>query len=255
MSKCARRVIRSIPENKRSSIRPGVSRNSVSATVRRARPRRRRSTSPRSTAKRQPRLPFSFHIRRLRPPSAVPAAFSIAQSPASRHPLAMLAPRPYVSEPMDPVATSPSAQYRAFKATGLLFLAAAWIVLGLVGHDPWKFDDATNFGVALDIADHGDFVAPSLGGEPFLDRPPLMPALGAIAIRALSPPLEPYNAARLAAGVLLALMLVFATLASREFSGGAFRWLPMLVLIGTLGFWDRAHALSGQLGTTAAVAS
>jgi len=166
----------------------------------------------------------------------------------------MLAPRPYVSEPMDPIATSPSAQYRAFKATGLLFLAAAWIVLGLVGHDPWKFDDATNFGVALDIAEHGDFVAPSLGGEPFLDRPPLMPALGAIAIRALSPPLEPYNAARLAAGVLLALMLMFATLASREFSGGAFRWLPMLVLIGTLGFWDRAHALSGELGTTAAVA-
>src|SRR5436189_39753 len=37
-------------------------------------------------------------------------------------------------------------------------------------------------------------------------------------------------------------MLAFATLASREFSGRAFRWLPMLVLIGTLGFWDRAHA-------------
>src|SRR3989440_10036222 len=80
-----------------------------------------------------------------------------------------------------------------------------------------------------------------------------MPALGALAIKALSPPFEPYNAARLAAGVLLALMLTFTTLASREFSGRAFRWLPMLVLIGTLGFWDRAHALSGELGIAAGI--
>ena len=166
----------------------------------------------------------------------------------------MRAPRPYVSEPMDPTAVSPSGKYRAYKAVGLLFLAAAWIVLGLSGHDPWKFDDATNFGVALDIAKRSDFVVPSLAGEPFLDRPPLMPALGALAIKALSPPFEPYNAARLSAGVLLALMLTFATLASREFSGRAFRWLPMLVLIGTLGFWDRAHALSGELGIATGVA-
>ncbi|HEY2817805.1 MAG TPA: hypothetical protein VGK44_11820 [Casimicrobiaceae bacterium] len=155
---------------------------------------------------------------------------------------------------MDPTAVSPSGPYRTFKAVGLFFLAAAWIGLGLVGHDPWKFDDATNFGVAFDIAKRGDFVAPALAGDPFLDRPPLMPALGALGIKALSPPLEPYDAARLTTGLLLAAMLVFATLASREFSGRAFRWLAMLVLIGTLGFWDRAHALSGELGVTAAVA-
>ena len=166
----------------------------------------------------------------------------------------MRAPRPYVAEPIDPTAVSPSGPFRAYKAAGLFLLAFAWIVLGLVGHDPWKFDDATNFGVAQDIAQRGDFVVPQLAGEPFLDRPPLMPALGALAIKALSPPLEPYNAARLSAGVLLAAMLTFATLASREFSGRAFRWVPMLVLIGTLGFWDRAHALSGELGVAVGVA-
>ena len=155
---------------------------------------------------------------------------------------------------MDPTEVSPSGEYRAYKAAGLLFLAVAWIVLGLIGHDPWKFDDATNFGVALDMSERGDFVVPYLAGEPFLDRPPLLPALGAVAITALSPPLEPYNAARLSAGLLLAAMLAFATLASREFSGRAFRWLPMLVLIGTLSFWDRAHSLSGELGLTAGIA-
>src|SRR5262245_51416654 len=115
----------------------------------------------------------------------------------------MRAPRPYVAEPIDPTEVSPSGPYRAYKAAALIVLAAAWVLLGLVGHDPWKFDDATNFGVAIEMAQSGDVVVPHLAGEPFLNRPPLMPALGALAIKTLSPPLEPYNAARLGAGLLL----------------------------------------------------
>jgi len=166
----------------------------------------------------------------------------------------MRAPRPYTPEPMDPTEVSPSGPLRGFKTAGLVLLAAAWVLLGLVGHDPWKFDDATSFGVALDIAERGDAVAPQLAGETYLPRPPLLYAMSALAIKALSPPLAPFNAARIVAGLLLALMLTFAALASRELSGRAFRWLPIMLLIGTLGFWDRAHALSGELGVTVGVA-
>jgi len=167
----------------------------------------------------------------------------------------MRAPRPYVPESVDPTEVSPSGPYRAYKTAGLLLLAAAWVVLGLVGHGPWKFDDATSFGVAFEMAQRGDPVVPYLAGEPNLVRPPLLQALASVAIRALSPPLEPYNAARLTAGLLLAGILTVAALASREFSGRAFRWLPVLILIGSLGFWDRAHALSGELGVTLGVAA
>ena len=38
---------------------------------------------------------------------------------------------------------SPGGRYRAFKQAGLVLLCAAWILLGLFGHDPWKPDDAT----------------------------------------------------------------------------------------------------------------
>ena len=37
---------------------------------------------------------------------------------------------------------------------------------------------------------------------------------------------------------------LFAALASRELNGRAFRWLPVLILVGSVGFWDRAHVLS-----------
>ncbi|HQR11754.1 MAG TPA: hypothetical protein PLW68_10535 [Casimicrobiaceae bacterium] len=166
----------------------------------------------------------------------------------------MRAPRPYTPEPVDPEEVSPSGPLRAFKQFGLVLLCAAWVAMGLVGHDPWKTEDATSIGVAFEMANRGDIVVPILAGEPYLARPPLIYAAGALAIKAFSPPLERHNAARLVVGLALALILLVTAQASRELNGRALRWLPVLMLIGSVGFWDRAHALSPELGTTAGVA-
>src|SRR6266478_3034716 len=52
-------------------------------------------------------------------------------------------------------------------------LVAAWVLFGLVGHDPWKADEAHTFGVVLDYLRHRDWVVPTLAGEPFVEKPPL----------------------------------------------------------------------------------
>ena len=135
-----------------------------------------------------------------------------------------------------------------------MLLALCWIALGLAGHDPWKFDDATTFGIAWEMSRGGDYVVPHLAGEVYLLHPPLVPALAAVTQNLLSPPLEPFNAARLAAGGALALILLFSALAIGELAGAAYRWLPVLILIGSVGLWDRAHVLSSDLGVTAGVA-
>ena len=166
----------------------------------------------------------------------------------------MRAPRSATPEPLDPESVSPSGPRRAMKQAGLVALCAIWVVLGLVGHDPWKTEDATTFGIAWEMVRGGQVVVPMLAGELAPARPPLVPALAAAAIAAFSPPLAPHNAARLAAGVLLAVILAAAALASRELNGRAFRWLPVLILVGSIGFWERAHALSPELGLTAGLA-
>ena len=153
----------------------------------------------------------------------------------------------------DSTATPPD-PYRVWKQAGLLFLAFVWIALGLTGHDPWKFDDATTFGIAWEMLQRGDYVVPRLAGEVYLLHPPLVPVLAALTQHLLSPPLEPFDAARIAAGGLLALMLLFSGLAAGELEGRAFRWLPALILIGSIGLWDRGHVLSGELGVTAGLA-
>ena len=157
-------------------------------------------------------------------------------------------------EAPDPGTLSAPDPYRLWKQAGLLLLAFAWIALGLAGHDPWKFDDATTFGIAWEMVQRGDYVVPRLAGEVYLLHPPLVPALAAFTQQLLSPPLEPFNAARIAAGAILALILLFSALAASELAGPASRWLPVLILIGSVGLWDRAHVLSSELGLTMGLA-
>jgi 4-amino-4-deoxy-L-arabinose transferase-like glycosyltransferase len=166
----------------------------------------------------------------------------------------MLSPRPISDPAADPTRLSPSEPWRRWKQAGLVLLAAVWIALGLVGHDPWKFDDAVNFDLAWQMNVHGDYVVPRLAGDVYLARPPLVPAIAAVSQRLLSPPLDAYDAARVAAGLALAVTLLFTSLAAVELAGPGLRWLPMLILIGTVGLWDRGHVLSGELGAMTGVA-
>ncbi len=166
----------------------------------------------------------------------------------------MPAPTLRRQEPVDPESVSPSGPLRAWKQLGLVLLCAVWVVLGLTGHDPWKTEDAVTFGLAVDVAHRGDVVLPLLVGEPRLDHGPLVPALAALTQKLFSPPLATHDAARIAAGILLALVLLVTSLATRELNGRAYRWLPVLVLIGSVGLWDRGHSLSGDLGAMLGVA-
>src|SRR5690242_2621788 len=152
----------------------------------------------------------------------------------------------------DAAELSPSGPYRAVKQAGLVLLCAAWIVLGLVGHDPWKPDDAVSFGVAYDMLRLGDWVVPHVAGVEQPDRPPLFYALAAASASAFDGILPLHDGARVAAGLCLAATLWLLALAGRELYGRAFRWLPVLIFIGCAGLWDRGHQLSPDVGVLAA---
>ena len=147
---------------------------------------------------------------------------------------------------------SPSGPYRTLKQAGLVFLCAAWIVLGLFGHDPWKPDDATSFGMAYDMLRHGDWAVPHLAGVAQPDRPPLFYAFAAATARAFEGLLPLHDGARIAVGFCLAATLWLLSLTGRELYGRAFRWLPVLIFIGCVGLWERAHQLSPDVGVLVA---
>ena len=149
--------------------------------------------------------------------------------------------------PGDASELSPSGPYRAFKQAGLVLLCAAWIALGLFGHDPWKSDDATTFGVAFDLIKQSGG-APPLASALATDRPPLFYALAAATASASRGILPLHDGARVANALCLSVTLLLLSLAGRELYGQAFRWLPVLLFIGCIGLWDRAHALAPEIG-------
>ncbi|HKW80180.1 MAG TPA: glycosyltransferase family 39 protein [Casimicrobiaceae bacterium] len=154
----------------------------------------------------------------------------------------------------DPAGLSPSGPYRGIKQAGLALLCAAWILLGLFGHDPWKPDDAMTFGIARDVLRNGDWIAPQLPGESPATRPPLFYALAAGGAEVFEPLLSPHDGARIASGICLALTLWLLALAGRGLYGRAFGWLPVLLFIGCIGLWDRGHALAPEIGLLPAFA-
>ena len=143
---------------------------------------------------------------------------------------------------------SPSGPYRAVKQLGLVLLCAAWILLGLFGHDPWKPDDATGFGIAYDMLKLGDWVVPHLASTPAPERPPLFYALAAASAQAFHDVLPLHDGARVAIGICVGATLWLLSLAARELYGRAFRWVPVLLFIGCIGLWDRGHQLSPEIG-------
>ena len=144
---------------------------------------------------------------------------------------------------------SPSGPYRGLKQLGLVLLCAAWIVLGLFGHDPWKADDATAFGMAYDMLKQGDWVVPHLAGMPVPDRPPLSarfwpprpPGRCAASCRCTTAP-TPQSACASVRRCGCSRSPAANSMAV------AFRWLPVLIFVGCVGLWDRGHLLSPEIG-------
>ena len=76
----------------------------------------------------------------------------------------------------------------------VLFVAlvcAAWIVPGLIGHDPWKPDEAYSFGLVLSLMEGRDWVVPLLAQEPFMEKPPIYYLTAALSATSYLPDATP----------------------------------------------------------------
>ena len=147
----------------------------------------------------------------------------------------------------------------------LLILVAIWVLPGLVGHDPWKNDDAIGIGVAHQFASHGDWLVPRLAGEHYSEDGPLFYWTAAGFARLLGGLLLQQDAMRLAAGALVALTLAFLYFTGRasqraEQLGGDSRAGQrlgdgaMLLFMGCTGLLVHAHEAISETAMLAGLA-
>ena len=147
----------------------------------------------------------------------------------------------YFLKPTDPHPITPA------KAVMLALLCLIWLGTGLVGHDPWKPDEAYSFGVIYSMLQNGDWLAPTLAGEPFMGNPPLYYWTAALFAKLFSSLLPLHDGARLASGFYNVLTLTFIGLAGRKLYGENRGWAAAVILIGCLGMLVRAHQIITDL--------
>jgi 4-amino-4-deoxy-L-arabinose transferase-like glycosyltransferase len=135
----------------------------------------------------------------------------------------------------------------------LLLLIAAYLLPGLIEHDPWKPDDAISFGIIFEAL-HGNWLVPTLAGEPYSEASPLYFWLAALLAKLLSGVVPLHGGARLMSAFCTALAIACTGLAAGELFGAAAAGSAALILVGSLGLLLYAHSMSAEIALFAALA-
>ena len=123
-----------------------------------------------------------------------------------------------------------------------LVLCLAWLMPGLVGHEPWKGDEAITMGLVHSILSGVPAAIPTLAGEAWASAtPPLYPAVAAIVASWLAPWLPAHDGARLAAGFFVLMTFIFAALTGHQLYGHRHGRMVVMVLVGSVGLWFAGH--------------
>lgn len=131
----------------------------------------------------------------------------------------------------------------SFPPSGLLLagFGLLYLLTGLIGHDPWKSDDAVHIGVAYSMVAEGRWAIPHLAGEAYLDFPPLYYWVAAACGRAFAGVLPLHDGLRIASGLFTAAMLAGLASIARELYGTPARSTAVLLMLGTVGLIVHAH--------------
>ncbi|MBA3033581.1 MAG: hypothetical protein KKF85_06180 [Gammaproteobacteria bacterium] len=122
-----------------------------------------------------------------------------------------------------------------------MLLAALFLLAGVMGHDPWKTEDAIHIGIAHGFSTHGNWLFPHIAGEPWPHTAPLYHWVAALLGQAFGGLLDFHNAARLATTLFGALFLFALAGAARALHGEAASRSAPLLAIGTLGLLLPLH--------------
>jgi 4-amino-4-deoxy-L-arabinose transferase-like glycosyltransferase len=134
-----------------------------------------------------------------------------------------------------------------FKTALFVVLVLTWMLPGLVGHDPWKVDEAINFGAVLEMLRGHDWIAFRIAGEPYADKAPLYLWIAALCAKAFGGILALHDAARLATGLFMAATCALLSAAATELLGERGSRVSVLLFIGCLGLLVRAHEMTSDV--------
>jgi 4-amino-4-deoxy-L-arabinose transferase-like glycosyltransferase len=136
-------------------------------------------------------------------------------------------------------------------AAVLVALVVAYLVPGLIGHEPWKADEPYTFGVVYHMLRTGDWVVPTVGGIPFVEKPPLYYWVSWATAAIASPFLPLHDGARIASALFVVASLAATAWAARLCWGEGVALPAVVLFIATLGLESHAQKMQVDLALLA----
>lgn len=137
----------------------------------------------------------------------------------------------------------------------LIVLCALYLLPGIIGHDPWKGEDITHFGVVYSMLDGGSWLLPRLAGEVWLESPPLYYWIAALLAKGFGLILPLHDAARLATGLFAGVMIAGLAGTARLMNSPDAARGAALLAIGCLGLLVHVHEIQPVMAWLAATAT
>jgi len=132
-----------------------------------------------------------------------------------------------------------------------VLLVLAYLLPGLVGHDLWKSEDAIGIGIVHQMLEHGRWLVPHLAGEPYWEDGPFHYWVAALTTKLVGLVFAPHDGARLASGVMMAVVIALVYATGRELYGRLEATGAVLALLGCLGLLVHAHETLGEISMLA----
>jgi 4-amino-4-deoxy-L-arabinose transferase-like glycosyltransferase len=137
----------------------------------------------------------------------------------------------------------------------LLVLCAIWILLGLIGHGPWKPLESAGISIVKSLLEGGSWIAPVAIGETSLKTPPLYYLSAAVSAKLFSPILNMHDGARLINAAWMTIVLLMVGMSGRELWSRGVGRHAAFIMMGTIGLVITAHSLTSEVAGLASTAT
>ena len=137
----------------------------------------------------------------------------------------------------------------------LIVLCAVWVLMGLIGHAPWKPFESHTISTIKTILDTGNLIAPASASNSQIINPPLYYLSAAVVAKILNPILPMHDAARITTGLWMVVTLLMIGMIGRELWGTGYGRQTTFVFIGSLGLVLSAHTLMPAVSALTGVAT
>ncbi|SNR63608.1 4-amino-4-deoxy-L-arabinose transferase [Methylobacillus rhizosphaerae] len=133
----------------------------------------------------------------------------------------------------------------------LILLCITWIFMGLIGHEPWKPDEAQTISIIKDMTYGNGLLAPIAAGQQQIEYPPLYYWSAAGSAKLLSAVLPLHDAARLINSIWMTITLLMVGMLGRELWGVGTGRQITFIFIASIGLIASAHMLMPQVASLA----